>query len=295
MIAIFLTVMVMVTAMVHLYIPPIPPLAYDWLTSFSQSVPIHYPPWTVFVVGLLNWPLLCGVTMGAVACAVFKHRGHLVSSAAAMLSLPVWWTLLTGQLDGVVLLGLLYLPYAMPLALLKPQIAIFGILTQRKHVIVLVVVLVISFAVWGLWPLNFNNVNTQDGHTGYGVHPRQISLGLLGIPVGVVLLWLSRGDPEMMMLASSMCTPYWLFYNLLPAIPAIARLKPRHAIVAAVLSWLPFSATWLGPAGWWFMWLFVGWLWYCLYQQRESHDVQQLWERFQPIALRRLHQWQNLK
>lgn len=274
MIAIFLVVFVMVTAIVDLYVPAVPPLGYDWRHCFSIGAPAFYPPWASYITGLLTWPLLCGITLGAVSCAILKHRGHLVSSAAALLSLPVWWTLFNGQLDGIVLLGLLALPYAMPLATLKPQIAIFALLTQRKHVIALAVVLVISLLIWGPWPLDMNGRNIQE-HTGYGLHPRVASLGLLGIPIGLVLLWLSRGDPEMMMLAGSFVTPYWTFLSLLPATPAIARLSPKRAVVALILSWLPFSANWLGPAGWWFIWVFVSWLWLCLYLQRKQTSLEE--------------------
>jgi hypothetical protein len=57
-------------------------------------------------------------------------------------------------------------------------------------------------------------------------------------------------------------------YNLLPVIPSIARLKPLPAALAMLLSWLPLSANWLGPKGWWLGWFFVVWLWAMLAVER---------------------------
>ncbi|OGO17485.1 MAG: hypothetical protein A2Z14_17205 [Chloroflexi bacterium RBG_16_48_8] len=65
----------------------------------------------------------------------------------------------------------------------------------------------------------------------------------------------------MLMLSGAFITPHLIPYNLLTIVPAIARLKPAAAIVACLLSWLPFSVNWLGKQGWWLGWLFIIRLW----------------------------------
>jgi hypothetical protein len=94
-----------------------------------------------------------------------------------------------------------------------------------------------------------------------GRYVNDISLGWWGLLVALPLLWYSRGDLDMLMLAGVFATPHLLPYNLLPVVPAIARLRPRTAALLAVFSWLPLAANWLGPGGWWLGWVFIGLAW----------------------------------
>ena len=68
----------------------------------------------------------------------------------------------------------------------------------------------------------------------------------IGAIAALPMLWFSRGDVDMLMISGAVMTPHLIPYNMLPFTPAIARLKPLPALAAAVLSWLPFSANWLG-------------------------------------------------
>jgi hypothetical protein len=63
------------------------------------------------------------------------------------------------------------------------------------------------------------------------------------------------------MLSGCFMLSHLIPYNLLPATPAIARLKPLPAILAVLFSWMPLVANRIGPIGWWFGWLFILWLW----------------------------------
>jgi hypothetical protein len=65
----------------------------------------------------------------------------------------------------------------------------------------------------------------------------------------LLTIWFSRGDMDMLMASGSFILPHLIPYNLLPLTPAIARMKPWQAGIAMVLSWLPFSANWIGPVG----------------------------------------------
>jgi hypothetical protein len=103
-----------------------------------------------------------------------------------------------------------------------------------------------------------------ENYYGEGRLVTDISLHYFGVPLALLMFWVSRGDMDMLMLSGTFATLYLLPYNLLPVVPAIARLRPRSALVAALLSWLPVSANWLGAGGWWLGWLFIGFLWICL-------------------------------
>lgn len=240
--------------------------AFDWIHFFEQgNIPPFYPPWTDSVVRSLNWQGLIAFSLTGVALASYRRATSAISVACALLTLPLFWTIFLGQLDGLVVLGILGLPLLAPLALLKPQLSIFSFLARRSFLIGLLITVGVSLVIWGFWPPKLFSVWTVHGGVRY---VNDIALGLLGLPVAVVLLWFSRGDVDMLMLAGAFATPYLLPYNLIVVVPAIARLKPVSAAVASVLSWIPLTSNWIGPAGWWTAWLFVVWLWVSLALKR---------------------------
>lgn len=243
--------------------------AFDWLHFFGQgNIPPFYPPWTIYVVRFLSWPSLVSLTLSSFALAAYLRSSHPLSMGLAFLTLPVLWTVFLGQVDGVVLLGVLGLPLLAPLALLKPQISLFAFAARRSYLAALLAVLLLSFLIWGFWPREMFSVWVvhQEGR-----YVDDIALGLYGLPIAIPLLWLSRGDVDMLMLAGSLVSPYLLPYNLIVVMPSIARLSPKSALLACLLSWLPFSANWLGPAGWFLGWLAVVWIWADLGRRR--YDV----------------------
>lgn len=234
-------------------------IGFDWYAWFGQGAfPPFYPPWVRDVMALFTWPTLTGLTMAAVTLAVVKRSAHVLSAIFALLALPFLWTVFLGQLGGVAVLGLLALPWLTPLALVKPQVSVFGLLARPTYFIGLLVFVIISFILWGLWPLDMLGVFDVLAAEHY---VQDIALKWWGLPLAFALLWWSRGDMDMLMLAGSFGTLTLIPYNLLPATPAIARLRPRAALVASLASWLPLSANWLGPGGWWLGWVFVGFLW----------------------------------
>ncbi len=241
-------------------------IGFDWVNVFSKGLlPAFYPPWGLYVIRWLTWPALIGLSLGAMGLATLKRARHPVSLVLAFLTLPLLWTLFLGQLEGLVLLGLLGLPWLAPLALLKPQVSIFAFGARPAYVVALVVVVLVSMLIWGFWPAQMFAANSYYAE---GRYVQDISIGWWGAIVAVPLLWLSRGDMDMMMLAGACMTPHLIPYNLLPVVPAMARLRPGAAAWACVFSWLPLTANWLGPAGWWLGWLFVAFLWLCLASDR---------------------------
>lgn len=254
-----------------LFIPTNGIFAFDWLHFFLiKNIPPFYPPWTYLVVNFLTWPILVGLTMTAVGFASFQRAQHIISLACVFFTLPFLWTLFLGQIDGLVLLGILGLPWLAPLVLIKPQVSIFSFLARKSYLLGLGITLLISFVLWGFWPSKLLMVWTVHAE---GRYPNDIAIGWLGLPLSLFLMWYSRGDIDMLMLAGTFTTPYLLPYNLIVVVPAIARLQPRTALIALALSWTPMVANWIGPGGWWFGWLFITWLWISLAVKRYPYTI----------------------
>ena len=237
-------------------------IGFDWEIYFSHGrVDTFYPPWGSWVVAHLTWPWLVGLSLAGVSLAVLKRAVHPVSAACALLALPVLWTIFLGQLEGLITLGMCFLPWLAPLALLKPQVSTFAFGARASYIVAFFVWIVISLAIYGPWPLVTLRVNQIIGE---GRLVTDISLFGWGWLIAPFLFWASRGDMDLLMYSGTVVTPYLLPYNMLPATAAIARLRPRAAVVACVFSWLPFAANWVGPRGWWLFWLFIIFMWLCL-------------------------------
>jgi len=109
---------------------------FDWTHFWGiQRIPPFYPPWTSLVIRYMSYPLLIGITMAAFSIATYQRSIHPISALAAFFSLPLLWTLFLGQLEGWVLLGMLGLPWLIPLILIKPQISFFGLGARRSYIL----------------------------------------------------------------------------------------------------------------------------------------------------------------
>jgi len=257
------------------WIPPVHPIGFDWRTFWSiNRIPPVYPPWTVEITRWLTWPLLVGLTLAAVCLAAIKRAVHPVSLIATILALPVLWVIFTGQIDGLIVLGFLGLPWLAPLVLLKPQASGLGLAARPSYLVAAALTAGVSILIWGWWPARVLSASGPYAGTG---QPQDIALGWRGIPITLALIWASRGDLDMLMLAGVFSSPYLVPYHLLPFVPSVARLRPRAALSASVLSWSPFLANWWGDGAWWFAWLFVGYVWIGLAVHRYPHIRERWW------------------
>ena len=238
-----------------MFVPCQLPFAFDWIHFFegAHNVPAFYPPWTAWVCRWLPWPVLIGATLSTYTVAVMLRARSVASAAAAFVAMPLWWALLLGQLDGLALLGVVGLPWLAPLALVKPQIAAFAILAKRKSLMVSVGFLLVSLAIWGLWPASMLAYHQESG-----LWPQDVALGPRGLPLAILALWLVPGwNADKLMLAGAFVTPALIPYQLLPLMPAIARLPWWLAWLVALATWLPAMSNWWGRAGWWLAWVSV--------------------------------------
>ncbi len=241
-------------------------IGFDWVNFFGQNrIPPFYPPWALLITRPLTWPLLVGLTLAAFSLASMLRAVSPISAALAFFSLPLLWTVFLGQVDGLALLGVIGLPWLAPLALFKPQLTVFAFGARRSYILAFLVVFALSLLVWGFWPLQ---MMAMDSFHAEGKFAQDIALRWWGVPLFLATLWFSRGDVDMLMLSGSFVTFHLIPYNMLPVAPALARLRPRNALIGCILSWLPFSANWLGPRGWYLGWLFILWLWLNLAARR---------------------------
>ncbi len=244
------------------------PAGFDWIQYFSQGR-VHpiWTPWTLDVVRFLNWPAVVGITGVAMIYRSRRFSHSVLPAILAILSLPTLWVIFMGNLDGIVLLGILLLPWGAPLALMKPQIAAFALLAKKNSIIAGLVWGALSLLIWGLWPLNFLMVLNP----GWKVEWIQdISIFPWGLILALPLLWFSRGDEDLLMAAGSLATPHLFPYHFIVLMPSLARMKWPWAIATWIISWTPLLANWLGPTAWHFGNLMSFLFWGGIYFSRKA-------------------------
>jgi hypothetical protein len=180
----------------------------------------------------------------------------------AILSLPTLWTLFLGEVAGLPLVGLLILPLGIPIVLIKPQLAAFSLLSEKKWIIASAVWLILSLILWGLWPLELFVVQSPDWKA---LHPQDITLFPWGLLLALPLMWRSRGDQDLLMAAGSFATPHLFPYHFIVLMPSLARMTPLWMLINWLLSWTPLLSNWLGPMAWHFGNIFGLTMWLGIY------------------------------
>lgn len=250
------------------------PVGFDWRIFFSQgSLPSIWTPWTAVVIRLLNFPLLVALTLFAVVFRTYQNSKSPLPVFLAVLSLPTLWVLILGNLDGLVLIGLVVLPWGVPLVLMKPQLAAFVLLAKKSYLIFGLLWLIVSVIIWGPWPLHFLVVLEPDWNAEW---VQDITLFPWGILLAIPLLWFSRGDEDLLMAAGSFATPHLFPYHFLILMPALGRMSRRWMVICWIISWSPLLANWLGTAAWHFGNLFVLLLWWGVYRNRDRKQGEQI-------------------
>jgi hypothetical protein len=265
----FASLGVVIFSFIGLFLPAAGFIGYDWVYNFSTGrrglYLAYYPPWVVYLP-YLTWPGLIGFTFTGLALALYQRRASPLVMAIAFLTFPVVWVVFLGQIEGVILFGLTGLPWLVPLATIKPQVSYLAFLARKEYLLALLVWLVISIVVWGLWPLDIIQISI---FSSLG-EPHDIHLWPWSLPVVIILLWLSRGDMDLLMLAGTFILPYLHPYHYFLVVPALARVEKNVAVLAAIVSWLPLLANWLGPWTWFLGHLFPLLLWAGIYAKRRT-------------------------
>lgn len=258
-------VLLLLLIVVGVYLFTFAPAGDDWETFYgaarrvSAGAPIYgekvthafysNPPWVAgLMVPLALFPFQIGQGILAVASLVViaalarKYDLGILKLVLIILSPPMVYTLLHGQIDALILGGVL-LPseWWILVGLSKPQVAIalvFGINRQRwvRALIATAGVFLLSIALWGLWPLDV--INQPAPFVG-ATHNIWLGLWPFQVPVGValVLVGIQRGDERSLIAASPFFAPYAATSSLLgPWLVATTSLENWQAILVFV-SW----------------------------------------------------------
>jgi len=240
----------------------LPMLGFDWHFFFRTggndlgfniwSASSPYPPFAAYLL----WPLtsinpwraglglLNALTLVTVALATWQAGGRWGSIVLACLSLPLWFSMWIGHPDALALLGVL--TGIVPLALLKPQLTIWPLLSERRKIVGTALWLLLSFAIWGLWFTRFGQMVTT-------ARPTNVGWRTLGWPLIVVGLALivgaNRHNPYHWIAAGVFLTPYTQTYQWVILIPAVGAATGWRKIALWALSWILFLG--VGMAGPW--------------------------------------------
>lgn len=260
-----------------------PLLGHDWLIMFhaNTATDVYYPPWTsLLLTPLANLPwrdglaLINGISIATVATSTY-HQGkqtnnpwRLGATLLAVFSLQLAIVLWLGHIDGLALLGLLALPWAAPLVLMKATFIGFAVFARKSWFLAAVLFGLASLLLWPGWPNQLLQTlslrNTHPSAAGWEV------TGWLPPVIGLVMLLLSkRTDPFQAMAAGSLLYPFALPYHWLVLLPAIGSLRGLYLLMA----WLAATLM-IVPVGinrhFWIYYIFPVFIWLIRYHQEGS-------------------------
>lgn len=218
---------------------------YGKVVTFSY---LYNPPWVpiLFVPFSLlpfqwGWGLLSVSSLVIIVFLAKKFDLGLVKLSIVLLSPPVFYILLHGQIDALVL-GALLLPFEWwPIAAItKPQVALgyfFGIPRSYwgRAAVYTTLILTLSFILFGNWPLEIIRQPQPSG-----AHNFWVGLWPFNLPVGVGLLFLgiNRKDLRLMISASPFLMPYAATSSFLGVwIAMCSMLKKWQAAIILILYW----------------------------------------------------------
>jgi hypothetical protein len=226
------------------------PEGFDWNHFFRFGrFPGFWLPWSKALVGWMNFPTVFALSMIGLLLRTWKYSHSPLPLVLTLFSFPMFWILHLGNYDCLVVLGLMLLPWGVPLALLKPHLAAFALLAKPKWFLAGAVWVAISFLIWGFWPLT--QINTIIMNPAWREEwVQDISLFPWGLLAALPLLWFSRGDEDLLMAAGSLATPHLFPYHFIVLMPSLGRMRRRWMILTWIFTWTPLAANWLGQGAW---------------------------------------------
>jgi hypothetical protein len=195
-----------------------------WTGARLYGEPTSYqfyynPPWlavALMPISLLpyrwGWAIVSVVSLFVVIALARRWQLGFVRLCFALLSPPLLYIVAYGQIDALVLGGILLPVWCWPLvASAKPQVAIglvFGVRREQwvYAVVLTSVVLLASFVLFGSWPLQL----IQQPTPLHGAHNLWLGLWPFQVPAGLMLILLGvrRRDERFLVAASPLLSPY---------------------------------------------------------------------------------------
>jgi hypothetical protein len=236
----------------------LPMLGHDWYFLFSRDLSgwigqpgvSHFLPYTRYLFQVFSWmpwrtsfAVVTGITLMTLALAAWQAGGRYGSILLALFNAPVLMLLWVGQPEGLALLGVI--TGIIPLTMLKPQVAVWSVLQNRRLFSWTVLFGLLVLALWPHWPGQvleiFRNVVT--------VHEANFGWPVLGWPVaalGIIFLLGAGRDPWLLMAAGCLVSPDLMPYHLAVLAPLIGRTQGWRKLVLWAASWLLYLGVGLG-------------------------------------------------
>ncbi len=160
-----------------------PFLGFDWVVSFSQHIfDMDYPPWVCLMLrpltalpsrtGLI---ILQGLAFSSVSLLTYRiarqtfpdNRLPAVIGVILVLISPYPWLVFwAGQIEVMVIIGIMAMPFGIPLLFAKPNLGIWIVFRSRRDIFLTLGFVLISFVIWGLWPLDQYSVDRNQAGKG---------------------------------------------------------------------------------------------------------------------------------
>ncbi len=237
-------------------------LGHDWAAYFArqdsgfviQRPNPSYPPWVLNVIlrPLTELPpytglaILNGLTLAALTVLTFRYARFRFPEQPApayagvllvILSPLPWATLWLGQVDVMLLLGLVSMPFGVPLLLGKLHTGVWAGLASRRDFLWCAAWGVLSILIWGFWPLPILTQTTDLVLS----HP--ITMGWRALSpalalLGAILLLLTDRDPLRLIAAGSFISPYMMPYHYLVLLPALGKTYGWRQVLLWATSWI---------------------------------------------------------
>lgn len=217
------------------------------------------PPWAVlFVWPFAQIPLAWGVlaqTMiyfAALVGVIYKFGGGMRAVVLMLSSYFAFAAVFELNIEWIVIVGLLLPPlWGVPLVLAKPQLALtyyLGLPRQTfvRAVIVGLVTLLISFAVWGWWPpLMFDNTSRLLSYHVANIAPQYQFGWLFSLAIGIPMLGYAfyKRDTVLLILAWLFFVPYIGAYSILLHVGFASIKWPRVMLVIVLVTWVIYGSS----------------------------------------------------
>jgi hypothetical protein len=225
---------------------------FDWVVSFSQRInDVDYPPWVCLMLRPLTalpprtgLVIIQGLALSSVSLLTYRiarrtfpdNRLPAVIGVILVLASPYPWMLFwTGQIEAVVIIGMMAMPFSIPLLFAKPNLGPWVVFRSRRDILWTIGFVLVSFVIWGLWPVDqFHNMVIGRTHHVAAIGWRNLhpSIGLLGI----LLFLLTDRDQWRLMAAGSLIMPYVMPYHYFMLLPSIGRVGGWRQVLLWLVS-----------------------------------------------------------
>ena len=232
----------------------LPLLGWDWYIFFNANHPVNniynpanpFFPYTRYIIQLFTWlpwrdslAWLGGISMVSVALGVWKAGGRYLQIVLALFTPTLFMLLWIGHPDGLALLGVI--TGIVPLALIKPQVAVWSFFRNKGFAFWTGIFLALVFLIWPEWLTRVSAVSWD--HSGsFGWHVTGWPMALLG----VFLLLGSGNNFTRLMAAGCLLSPDLMPYHLVVLLPLFGIYKGWRLGLLWFTAWLLVIGVGLG-------------------------------------------------